>query len=133
MPVTTPFSALLRDVLARHPQIEIAILFGSIATGTARAESDIDLAVAWSVPLSPTTKSVLIADLATSFGRPVDLIDLAQVGEPLLGQILRYGRRILGSDEHYANLLSRHLFDMADFMPYRRRILAERRRAWINA
>ena len=83
-------------------------------------------------PLGSTAKSVLIADLAETLGRSVDLIDLAHVGEPLLGQILRHGHRILGSDERHARLLSRHLFDMADFMPYRRRILAERRHSWIK-
>lgn len=32
----------------------------------------------------------------------------------------------------HAALLSRHLFDAADFLPYRNRILAERRQAWIG-
>jgi len=32
----------------------------------------------------------------------------------------------------HATLLSRHLFDAADFLPYRNRILAERRQAWIG-
>jgi hypothetical protein len=60
------------------------------------------------------------------------LVDLFTVGEPLLGQIIAGGRRILGDDERYALLLSRHLFDQADFMPYRKRILQERRQAWIG-
>jgi len=128
MPPTTQ----LRQVLARHPHIELAILFGSLAVEKARPDSDIDLAVASATPLDTAAKSALITDLAETLGRSVDLIDLAQVGEPLLGQILRHGRRILGSDERYARLLSKHLFDMADFMPYRRRILAERRNAWIK-
>jgi len=126
-------TGLITAVLARHPHIDLAILFGSLAAGTARPDSDLDLAVAGAAPLSPVEKRALIADLAENLGRPVDLIDLATVGEPLLGQILRHGRRVLGSDERYARLLSRHLFDMADFAPYRSRILAERRRAWIGA
>ncbi len=123
---------LITAVLARHPHIELAILFGSLATGQARPDSDLDLAVAGAALLTPEESSALIADLADNLGRPVDLIDLATVGEPLLGQILRHGRRVLGSDARYASLLSRHLFDMADFVPYRSRILAERRRAWIG-
>ncbi len=123
---------LILTVLSRHAHIEQAILFGSLATGKATPDSDLDLAVASVVPLSPVTKSALIADLAETLGRPVDLIDLTTVGEPLLGQILQHGRRVLGSDEQYARLLSKHLFDMADFAPYRSRILAERRRAWIG-
>ena len=52
------------------------------------------------------------------------------VAEPLLGQIVRHGRRLLGSDSAYGQLISRHLFEQADFMPYRARVLAERRAAW---
>jgi predicted nucleotidyltransferase len=37
--------ALIRQVLARHPSVTGAILFGSRAKGTARPESDIDLAL----------------------------------------------------------------------------------------
>jgi hypothetical protein len=54
------------------------------------------------------------------------------VSEPLLGQIVRHGRRIVGSDTMYGELISRHLFEQADFMPYRTRLLAERRMAWIG-
>lgn len=127
-----PTAELITAVLAHHPHIEQAILFGSLATGKARPDSDLDLAVAGTAPLTPEESSALIADLAETLGRPVDLIDLATVGEPLLGQILRHGRRVLGSNERYARLLSKHLFDMADFAPYRSRILAERRQAWIG-
>ena len=74
----------------------------------------------------------IIAALAERTGRPIDLIDLQVVAEPLLGQILRHGRRLLGSDGAYGRLISRHLFLQADFMPYRNRILAERRAAWIG-
>nr|MBP6583282.1 nucleotidyltransferase domain-containing protein [Chromatiaceae bacterium] len=70
--------------------------------------------------------------LAEAMGRPVDVVDLSTVGEPLLGQIMTGGRRLLGDDARYAALLSQHLFAQADFMPYRRRILQERRRAWIG-
>ena len=55
-----------------------------------------------------------------------------QVSETLLGQILRYGRRVIGNDTLYGELISRHIFEQADFMPYRARILAERRMAWIG-
>ena len=64
--------------------------------------------------------------------RAIDLIDLSVAGEPLLGQIVRHGKRLMGSDEAYGKLISRHLMDQADFMPYRNRILAERRAAWIG-
>ena len=77
-------------------------------------------------------KIALIEKLAQASGLPIDLIDLKNVGVPLQGQILKHGIRLLGSDTDYAALLSRHLLDAADFLPYRNRILAERRQAWIG-
>lgn len=108
------------------------LVFGSVASGKATAQSDLDIAVLASRPLSVQKKISLINALAESFGRPVDLVDLSQAGEPLLGQILQHGRRILGKDQYYAELLSKHLLDQADFVPYQNRILAERRKAWIG-
>lgn len=51
----------------------------------------------------------------------------------MLGQVLRHGKRLQGTDEAYAQLLSRHLLDAADFMPYVDRILGTRRQAWIGS
>ncbi len=122
----------IRSVLQRHGGIRLAILFGSLATGRATARSDVDLAVLAEGPLDAESRIALIDALALATGRPVDLVDLRVVGEPLLGQVLEHGVRLLGSDHDYAELIKRHLFDEADFMPYRRRILAERRQAWIG-
>ncbi len=122
----------LESLFSHHPEIEMAILFGSMATGQVKYDSDVDLAVAAGHPLDLEEKMVLMEELAEITGRPVDLIDLKTVGEPLLGQILTRGKRLLGSDESYAELIMRHLVEEADFMPYYRRILAERRQAWIG-
>lgn len=124
--------ASLREVLARFPGLVLALVFGSVAQGRQRADSDLDIAVAASRALTVPEKMALIGALAERTGRPVDLIDLTTVAEPLLGQIVRHGRRLLGSDGAYGRLVSRHLFEQADFMPYRSRVLAERRAAWIG-
>jgi len=122
----------IAETLLTQPDLELVILFGSAVTNRAQADSDVDLAVDAGHRLSVDEKMALISALAQRMGRPVDLIDLRSVGEPLLGEILCHGKRILGSDERYANLIRRHLFDQADFLPYRNRILAERRHAWIG-
>ena len=111
-----------------QPGIRLAILFGSLAVGQERAHSDLDLAVDSGRRITTGEKLALVNELAERTGRPVDLVDLYAVGEPLLGQILRHGKRLLGSETCYANLIRRHLFDQADYLPYRNRILAERRR-----
>ncbi len=119
-------------MLERHSAIRLALLFGSLAKGTAHCESDLDLAVGADRPLDADETMELISDLAEASGRPVDLIDLSTVGEPLLGQIIAGGRRIIGSNTLYAELLLKHLYNQEDFMPYQRRILKERREAWIG-
>lgn len=129
---TQPIDMLLADVLRQFPQIRLAVLFGSLASGKQRQDSDLDIAVSASLPLIDDEKIAIIGVLAERTGRTIDLIDLTVAAGPLLGQIVRHGRRILGSDTLYGNLISRYLFEQADFMPYRDRILAERRRAWIG-
>lgn len=120
------------NVMHARSDIELVILFGSLALGSETPESDIDLAFDAGHRLTADEKTDLIRAIAESTGRAVDLIDLRSVGEPLLGQILKHGSRILGSDEHYARLLYRHLVEQADFLPYRDRILEQRRREWIG-
>ncbi|ALA57485.1 type VII toxin-antitoxin system MntA family adenylyltransferase antitoxin [Nitrospira moscoviensis] len=120
-------------VLNRHPSIVMAFLFGSLAAGRGRTDSDLDVAFAATTPLTSQGRMDLIGDLAVAVGRPVDLIDLDLTHGPLLQQILTQGRKILCRDRvHYAELIRRMIYEEADFMPYYRRILAARRKAWIG-
>jgi len=119
--------------LARNPQIKLGILFGSVGRGQGRADSDLDMAVAADHPLDASDKMVLIEELAQLTGRPIDLVDLQTVGGLVLQEVLTKGKRIYCTDSHvHAELIKRMLFNEADFMPYRDRILAERRKAWIG-
>lgn len=127
-----PIDMQLKEVLDHFPKIVLAVLFGSVASGHQRADSDLDIAVAAEQAITVHEKMALVGALAERFGRPIDLIDLNGISEPLLGQIVRHGRRILGSDILYGELIRRHVFEQADFMPYRTRLLAERRMAWIG-
>ena len=124
--------AQMRTVLADFPDITLALLFSSVASGRARSDSDLDIAVLARHPLGVAPHIALTQALAEKTGRPIDLIDLATAPEPLLGQIVQNGQRILGDDNSYARLIQRHLIEQADFMPYRNRVLAERRMAWIG-
>ncbi len=122
----------LREVLAGFPELILALVLGSVAKGLQRIDSDLDIAVVAKQALTVDEKIVIISALAEKTRRPVDLVDLKVVGEPLLGQIVQHGRRLLGSDGEYGRLISRHLFEQGDFMPYRNRILAERWAKWVG-
>jgi predicted nucleotidyltransferase len=123
----------IKPVLARRPWLRLALVFGSVAKGSASAHSDVDVAVLADAPLSAEQHLALVGDLAEATGRAVDLVDLRTAGEPLLGEILVHGRRLLGSDQAFGDLLSRHLLDAADFLPCAERIVEQRRRAWIGS
>ena len=119
-------------VLSDHPDIKLAFVFGSLASNTQHRDSDVDVAVQKSAALGIEEKLQLIGELALATGRAVDLVDLREVGEPLLGQILKHGRQIRGDATDRALLMQRHVYAMEDFMPYVERTLAERRKAWIG-
>ncbi len=120
-------------VLERHPSVTMAMLFGSLAVGRGRSDSDLDLAVNSTVPLTVHDRIELIDELAAAVGRPIDLIDLNQAHGPLLQQVLTTGRLVLCRNRsEYAELLRRLAYEEADVMPYYRRILATRRQAWIE-
>jgi predicted nucleotidyltransferase len=136
-PVQLPLASLalgaqVRRVIEKFPMIELGLLFGSVAAGLQRPDSDLDIAVAANRRLTAEEKMDIIASLAEATGRPIDLVDLRQAGEPLLGQILTHGWRLMGSDLAYAPWITRHVLNQADFVPYRNRVLAERRAAWIG-
>ena len=120
----------VQHVLATHPETELAYVFGSVAQGRARPDSDVDVAVQMPKPLDSALRMQLIEELALATGRPVDLIDLQTVGEPLLGQILKHGKRIAGDKTAHVAMMSRHVYAMEDFVPYVTRMLEERRRLW---
>ena len=128
-----PSIEVLRTCLERDGEIELAILFGSMAMGSYTEKSDIDLAVKKQRPISAQQKIELIEQIALLTGRAVDLVDLSTVGEPLLGQILKYGKRLLGSDTAYAEIGLKHVYAQADFVPYIQRTLEERRQKWLNS
>lgn len=120
----------LTAVLSAQPDILFATLFGSVAQGTARPDSDVDVGVFANAPLTPRRKQRLIAQLAEVSGRPVDLVDLHDAGPVVLRSALS-GRRLVGKGSAAnAALLSRAVTDAADFLPVRERILRQRREAW---
>jgi len=122
----------IQNTLNQFPTIKLAIVFGSVANNRETLDSDVDLAILTNDIIGTKQKIQIIESLATSTGRTIDLIDLRTAGQPLLGEIISHGTRILGNNTEYAILITKNLFDQADFLPYRNRILEERRQAWTN-
>ena len=122
------------ECLRGHEHVEVAWLFGSLAQGRERPGSDLDVAVLGERPLSATDKKQLIERLARVSGRPVDLIDLQATRGPIVGRTLQDGTPLFCDDTVlYAELIKRWWFDQADWLPYRRRILKDRRERWMRS
>jgi len=117
----------VKEVLAGHPEIPLGILFGSRASGTEKAASDLDVAVAGERSLSAAEKMDLIDELAQAFGCPVDLVDLQAVYGPILQQALCKGVVVVNRKPGLrAMLILRMWYNQADMMPNYRMILKER-------
>lgn len=129
---TSQLLEALASRLAAEPGIEFASVFGSVAEGTARRDSDVDVGVLTDAPLDSRSRRDLVEALAKIAGRPVDLVDLREAGPVLLLSALR-GQRLVGrGGRANAALLSRAWADAADFLPVRERLLRQRRHAWIG-
>lgn len=82
----------LRQALAKGPALRVAILFGSRATGHARPDSDVDVAILPAhVGLSLADENALAVELERAAGLPVDLVRLDHASEALRWRIARDG------------------------------------------
>ncbi len=128
----TSIEQIIHKWIAGQPSINLAILFGSFANGTHTASSDIDLAIQLDRPMTAENKLYFLQSLGELFDKNIDLIDLNTVGEPLLNQIIRYGRLLKGDKQDHIDLKIKNVNMMQDFTPYIERTLKERRDRLLN-
>jgi predicted nucleotidyltransferase len=77
----------LAEVVAAHPEVELALLFGSRARGREGTGSDVDVAIEG----EGVDRLALARDLSAAVGLEVDVVDLRAAGYPLLKALLRDG------------------------------------------
>ncbi len=81
----------IRTVLARHPQVEKAILYGSRAKGTYKHGSDIDLTLCGD-GLTLAVQQQIMAELDDLLlPHMIDLSILSQIGDP---EVVEHIRRV---------------------------------------
>lgn len=81
---TTALVDQLERALAQRDDVELALLFGSAAGGTAGPDSDVDLAVR----ASAADLLELARTLEKAVGRTVDIVALDDPGVPLLEELI---------------------------------------------
>lgn len=86
----------IHDVLATDRRIAFGLLYGSAARGTARDDSDIDLAVGLQAGASFDHRAVgdLVSRLEAATGREVDLVVIEDAPAPLAYRIFRDGQLV---------------------------------------
>ncbi|MBP1690531.1 MAG: uncharacterized protein H6Q34_1104 [Deltaproteobacteria bacterium] len=77
----------VRLTLEHRLDVRLALVFGSVARGTADTSSDVAVAV----EAPGVDRLTLARALSLAIGREVDVVDLAGAGYPLLSAIVRDG------------------------------------------
>ena len=94
---TTKIRAAVARALAAEPDVELAYVFGSVATGASGPRSDVDVAIgltgADDGPADAFRRLQELGDrLERALARAVDAVDLFRAPPLLLHEILRTGR-----------------------------------------
>ena len=90
-----PLLEPLRRALAGEPLLRLAVLFGSHATGRARAGSDVDVAILPCEDLSLAAELDLAARLSQALCREVDLVRLDHANVLVRWEVARDGVCVL--------------------------------------
>ena len=114
----------IRTALGPFPEVQVAYLFGSQATGKARADSDVDVAVSFAQGVDGARRGELTLDLLAALskelGERVDLLDLGRASSAVGFRVIRDGRRVMSRDEvHRVRLEASIARRYDDERPYR--------------
>lgn len=99
---------IIGGIVSRHyPDVQAVYLFGSRADGTAREDSDIDIAVLLPESQAEHASNLAISEcrhaLEDALGIPVDLLNAREVSTVMQFQFI-YGERILCCDVYEADV-----------------------------
>lgn len=124
----------IQTALHDQPDLVAAYLFGSLAEGLHRAESDIDVAVLFKDELEPAILFQRTLDIGTALERvlpyAVDVVALNLAGPILCFQIIQKGKVILQRDEVARCLFhvraTNLYFDAKPFLDYQQQMTIHR-------
>jgi uncharacterized protein len=113
----------LAETLLAQPHLEFAVLVGSRATGSARVDSDWDIALQWSQQLDwltvlgfTETLRRELADVLKVAPDAIDLIELRRANLAMRASVAEEGLPLIGQDSlAWAHFLQRAWRDLEDF------------------
>jgi predicted nucleotidyltransferase len=122
------------EYLYNHDKVSSAWLFGSVATGKAGEDSDLDIAILFNPGMSKYERFDLRLEISGELerlaGREADVVDMEAAPLYLQHQVRKTGRLIVEKDHTYRvnfDIRSRReYFDLAPVLELRNRKLIER-------
>ena len=122
----------LAAALEKRDDVRLGYLFGSLARGTARTDSDIDVALSLGRPMTSAEKIGLIGSIGALFGRPVDLIDMEVANGAIPGTVFQEGIRFIDDVRVRERAIANRANWQTDVAPYVECLRAERRTGWLG-
>ncbi len=118
---------LIQDRLEAEPNIELAILYGSLDGGAFRSDSDIDIAVAAGPDFGVAAMAEISGALEALSGHPVDVLNLRSAEGLILSEAIS-GRVLVENTELRHRLTIKALYFREDYLP----IINRERRASVE-
>jgi predicted nucleotidyltransferase len=94
MSIKNHLNQLLPEIIAKFPSIQVMYLFGSHASGTSKADSDVDIAVFTDGSETPTMDLAVGVFLQQRLKRPVDVVIIQKASPIFQHEIMRKKVRI---------------------------------------
>jgi hypothetical protein len=114
-----PSLDLLPEIFKKYPEIQAVYLFGSVASGTANAQSDIDLAILPRAASLREKKLDVLADLTARGFNNIDIIFLDVRDIVARFEAIRQNRLIYCAPDFDAgSFFSLTIRQYFDFLPY---------------
>lgn len=119
-----PFDEV-REYFSGRAGVDLVIVYGSFAKGTAGRHSDVDIAISGEERLSLDDKTTIQAELSTRLGRELDIVDISTAEGIFLHRVMSEGKVVveapLRGRAAYEKYAKRALYFNADYYPIYRR------------
>ncbi|MBQ2528920.1 MAG: nucleotidyltransferase domain-containing protein [Treponema sp.] len=122
----------LKDYFSHDDDIEMVLLYGSVAKGTFNPKSDIDIALYSKNELSFEVLAKIQTELAIMFDREIDVADLKKAEGTFLYQIMTNAVKIKFEENIYVRYAMKALYFYEDFLPILRRTQEEKLKRMLN-
>lgn len=120
----------IREVFEGRGDVDLAYLYGSVATGTEREGSDVDVGVLFDEVPGAMELASLARELEAVVGREVDLRTLNGRGPIFLNQVVKHGEPIYRRSEgERIRFETKVLDEYLDYLPFFEHYNEVRRRA----